>query len=232
MSDAVLIIQARLGSTRFPRKMLAPLGGKPIIEWVVERVLRSRFAGDVVVATTDLANDDDLVAAVAKYPVRVHRGPSEDVLARFAGAAATSGAPHVVRICADNPFVDSECIDILVAEHMRRGTGYTFNHRPFGGCDYADGLGAEIVERSLFDRLAVEVDEPHHREHVTLALVDGTIPTAMFGLPAPAELRHPEVQLDIDTPEDLRQLNRIVESGVLTTLSRARDVVTAALAMT
>ena len=129
MSDAVLIIQARLGSTRFPRKMLAPLGGKPIIEWVVERVLRSRFAGDVVVATTDLANDDELVAAVANYPVRVHRGPSEDVLARFAGAAATSGARHVVRICADNPFVDPACINVLVAEHLRRGTGYTFNHR-------------------------------------------------------------------------------------------------------
>jgi len=231
MSDAVLIIQARLGSTRFPRKMLAPLGGKPIIEWVVERVLRSRFAADVVVATTDLANDDDLVTAMASYPVRVHRGPSEDVLARFAGAAATSGAPHVVRICADNPFVDSECIDVLVAEHIRRGTGYTFNHRPFDGCDYADGLGAEIVERSLFDRLTREANEPRHREHVTLALVDGTMPTSMCGLSAPAELRHPEIRLDVDTPEDLRKMETIVELGTLTTLSSAGDVVAAALAM-
>jgi len=232
MSDAVLIIQARLGSTRFPRKMLAPLGGRPVIEWVVERVLRSRFAADVVVATTDLANDDDLVAATSKYPVRVHRGSSDDVLARFAGAAKSSDARHVVRVCADNPFVDPACIDVLVAEHLRHGTGYTFNHRPFDGCDYADGLGAEIVERSLFDRLNREAIEPRHREHVTLALVDGTVVTSMRGLSAPNELRHPEIRLDIDSPEDLRKMERIIEAGALTTLSSARDVVAAALAVT
>ena len=232
MSDAVLIIQARLGSTRFPRKMLAPLGGKPIIEWVVERVLRTTRGVDVVVATTDLPSDDDLAAAVAKYPVRVHRGPSDDVLTRFAGAAESSDARHVVRVCADNPFVDPGCIDVLISEHMRRGTGYTFNHRPHDGCDYADGLGAEIVERSLFERLNREVNEPRHREHVTLALVDGTVMSSTFGLPAPPELRHPEIRLDIDTPDDLRKIERIVESGALTTLSSAEDIVAAALAAT
>lgn len=232
MSDAVLIIQARLGSTRFPRKMLAPLGGRPIIEWVVERVLRSKFAADVVVATTDLANDDDLVAAVMKYPVRVHRGPSEDVLTRFAGAAASSSARNIVRICADNPFVDPACIDVLIADHVRRGVGYTFNHRPFDSCDYADGLGAEIVARSLFDRLNREAIEPRHREHVTLALVDGTVVASMCGLSAPDELRHPEIRLDIDTPEDLRKMDRIIEFGALTTSSSARDIVAAALAAT
>lgn len=230
MSDAVFVIQARLGSTRFPRKMLAPLAGKPLIEWVVERVLRSRFAHDVVVATTDSPDDDDLVAAVAKYPVRVHRGPSEDVLTRFGDAVRSSTARHVVRICADNPFIDPVCLDTLVVDHLDTNGAYTFNHRPHGECDYADGLGAEIIERTVFDALVRDARDRIHREHVTLAIVDGTVAAKQRGLRAPEMWRQPALRLDVDTPDDLRRLERIVATGALTATSSAADVVAAALA--
>lgn len=228
--NTVLVVQARLGSTRFPGKMLASLGDRPLIFWVLDRVLRSREVTEVVVATTDAPADDPLVAAIAGYPVRVFRGSTDDVLGRFSGALASVDADHVVRVCADNPFVDPECINALVRDHVLTKSGYTFNHRPHDGCDYADGLGAEAIERSLFDRLNREVSRREHREHVTLAIVDGTIETSRHGMRAPEALRHPEVRLDVDIPEDLEKLQRIVDSANLTPTSTAEQFVTAALA--
>jgi spore coat polysaccharide biosynthesis protein SpsF len=232
MSTVVLVVQARLGSTRFPGKMLAPLGGRPLISWVLERVVRSREVADVIVATTDSPEDDPLVAAIAGYPVAVFRGSADDVLARFADALAGTDAEHVVRVCADNPFVDPDCIDALIREHIRTASEYMFNHRPHGECDYVDGLGAEIIERDVFDRLSREATRREHREHVTLAIVDGTIRAQGRGMRAPEALRHPEVRLDVDTPEDLHRLQGIVESGRLSPGSTAEEIVAAALART
>ena len=225
MTRTIAVIQARLGSQRLPEKMLADLGGHSLLDWVVTRVRRSTMLDEVIVATTEESRDDRLAAECERLGVNVIRGSTDDVLSRFAKAVKGDAADAVVRVCADNPFIDPTCIDQLVQEFRESGAEYTFNHRPHGNCDYADGFGAEILSRSLLDKLLSSQLSPQHREHVTLAVVDGTIPARTHACSAPSELAHPQLRFDIDTADDLARLRQIVEAGRLTLVTSAVQVV-------
>ena len=228
MSRTVAVVQARLGSQRFPEKMLALLGGKPLIEWVVTRVRISTLVDRVVVATTREILDDRLVAKCERLGIDVKRGPTDDVLQRFIEALEGDAADTVVRVCADNPFIDGECIDRAIAEYRHHRADYAFNHRPFAECNYADGFGAEVVSREVLERLNRMELTAAHREHVTLAVVDGTLPVHRYACVAPDHLAHPELRFDVDTPADLASLQELVDDAGLTFGATARDVVRAA----
>lgn len=229
MTRTVAVIQARLGSQRFPEKMLALLGNRSLLEWVVTRVRRSEMLDRVVVATTQESRDDRLADECARLGVDVMRGPTDDVLARFAQAVEGDAADAVVRVCADNPFIDPACIDELVREYRRHGVDYAYNHRPHGACDYADGFGAEILSRGLLDKLQASDLSARHREHVTLAVVDGTIPALMHACIAPKELAYPKLRFDVDTANDLKSLNQLIALGQISLVTTAAEVVRVAL---
>ena len=229
MTRTVAVIQARLGSQRFPEKMLALLGNRSLLEWVVTRVRRSEMLDRVVVATTQESRDDRLADECARLGVDVMRGPTDDVLARFAQAVEGDAADAVVRVCADNPFIDPECIDELVREYRRHGVDYAYNHRPHGACDYADGFGAEILSRGLLDKLQASDLSARHREHVTLAVVDGTIPALTHACIAPKELAYPKLRFDVDTANDLKSLNQLISLGQISLVTTAAEVVRVAL---
>jgi len=229
MTRTVAVIQARLGSQRFPEKMLALLGNRSLLEWVVTRVRRSEMLDRVVVATTQESRDDRLADECARLGVDVMRGPTDDVLARFAQAVEGDAADAVVRVCADNPFIDPACIDELVREYRRHGVDYAYNHRPHGVCDYADGFGAEILSRGLLDKLQASDLSARHREHVTLAVVDGTIPALTHACIAPKELAYPKLRFDVDTANDLKSLNQLIALGQISLVTTAAEVVRVAL---
>jgi len=229
MTRTVAVIQARLGSQRFPEKMLALLGNRSLLEWVVTRVRRSEMLDRVVVATTQESRDDRLADECARLGVDVMRGPTDDVLARFAQAVEGDTADAVVRVCADNPFIDPACIDELVREYRRHGVDYAYNHRPHGACDYADGFGAEILSRGLLDKLQASDLSARHREHVTLAVVDGTIPALTHACIAPKELAYPKLRFDVDTANDLKLLNQLISLGQISLVTTAAEVVRVAL---
>ncbi|MFZ9290885.1 MAG: cytidylyltransferase domain-containing protein [Ilumatobacteraceae bacterium] len=229
MTRTVAVIQARLGSQRFPEKMLALLGNRSLLEWVVTRVRRSEMLDRVVVATTQESRDDRLADECARLGVDVMRGPTDDVLARFAQAVEGDAADAVVRVCADNPFIDPACIDELVREYRRHGVDYAYNHRPHGACDYADGFGAEILSRGLLDKLQASDLSARHREHVTLAVVDGTIPALTHACIAPKELAYPKLRFDVDTANDLKSLNQLISLGQISLVTTAAEVVRVAL---
>lgn len=228
MTRTVAVIQARLGSQRFPEKMLALLGNRSLLEWVVTRVRRSEMLDRVVVATTQESRDDRLADECARLGVDVMRGPTDDVLARFAQAVEGDAADAVVRVCADNPFIDPACIDELVREYRRHGVDYAYNHRPHGVCDYADGFGAEILSRGLLDKLQASDLSARHREHVTLAVVDGTIPALMHACIAPKELARADLRFDVDRISDLEWLVTLVNHGGVNLTSSAQEVIEAA----
>lgn len=229
MTRTVAVIQARLGSQRFPEKMLALLGNRSLLEWVVTRVRRSEMLDRVVVATTQESRDDRLADECARLGVDVMRGPTDDVLARFAHAVEGDAADAVVRVCADNPFIDPACIDELVREYRRHGVDYAYNHRPHGACDYADGFGAEILSRGLLDKLQASDLSARHREHVTLAVVDGTIPALTHACIAPKELAYPKLRFDVDTANDLKSLNQLISLGQISLVTTAAEVVRVAI---
>ena len=203
-----------MGSTRFPGKMLQLLGSYPILEWVLRRVSRAEFIDEVVLATSDRSIDDALVELANCLGIEVFRGSESDVLGRFAAAAEHYHAETVLRICADNPFVDPDELDRLVLEFSDNSCDYACNHQDRLGSRYADGLGAEILSNQLLQRVAQVSKEPKHREHVTLYLWDHAEQFTLHSIQAPPELAYPEMRFDIDETEDIQFLIKLVENGV------------------
>jgi spore coat polysaccharide biosynthesis protein SpsF (cytidylyltransferase family) len=226
----VAIIQARMGSRRFPGKMMASLGGRPLIEWMLARVSRAQHVDQVVLATTDLHADDVLAEWARRHGISVVRGDEDDVLRRFVLAADESGAEWVVRVCGDNPFIDPEEIDRLIALFDRERPDYAFNHLEGLDNQYADGFGAEMLTRELLGTCDQQAHEPRHREHVTSYIWDHIHAFRIVTPPAPPELAFPSLKFDIDEPEDLERLAPMAtEIGIA---GRAADFVRAAVAIT
>lgn len=219
-----------MGSVRFPGKMLASLAGRPVLEWVLRRADRAQV-DKVVLATTDLARDDPLQELAESLAVPVYRGSEFDVLERFAGAANTFDADTVIRVCADNPFVDPAEIDRLINYFLENRCDYACNHQDRIGSRYADGFGAEILSNDLLQKIADVACEARHREHVTLYLWDHADDFALRSVPAPAELAFPQLRFDVDTPGDLDYLNRVAKTINIDTGVAATKIIQAALSI-
>jgi spore coat polysaccharide biosynthesis protein SpsF len=201
-------VQARMGSSRLPGKSLLPLwGDMPLLELVLRRVGAARQVGEVVLATSDASGDDRLAALAASLGVAVHRGPEDDVLARFAGSLEAQPADAVVRVCADNPFVDPGAIDDLVTR-FRAGQpcDYASNHTEASGLP--DGIGAEVVSASALRRAASEATSASDREHVTTFIRERPKEFRILVVP-PADPAWPFLKLDVDTPEDLERMRSL-----------------------
>ena len=160
----IALIQARMGSSRLPGKVLRPIAGRPMIDWVLSRASRAHSLDRVVLATSDNPRDDALAAHVRKLGYSVARGSETDVLARFAQAAQDYGAQVVVRITADCPLIDPDIIDAVVALCARDGSDYASNTDP---ASFPDGLDVEVFKAAALARADAEAIHPHDREHVT-----------------------------------------------------------------
>lgn len=202
------IIQARMGSRRLPGKSMRLLAGKPIVELVVERVRRAETLDEVVLAIPDGSADDVLARVGQRLGVRVHRGPEEDVLTRFIGAAGAAGAECVVRVCADRPLIAPEETDRLVRSHLAGTADYSFNHIPYNS-EYPVGLGAEALGYATLKRMAEATAEHRHREHVTMYIWEHPESFTMNAVAAPPEIAGADVKLDVDTEQDLERLIKL-----------------------
>lgn len=217
-----------MGSSRFPVKVMSDLAGRPLIDWVLTRVMLSTLVDRTVLATTDCDLDDSLARYAAGLGVAVHRGDEHDVLGRVASAAEEAGAEWVVRVCADNPFVDPGEIDRLIDFYCSRRPDYACNHQDRLGSGYPDGFGAEILSMSLLRRLVAQTVDPSHREHVTLHLWDNAERFRLMPVPVPPELAYPDLRFDVDVPADLMRLDALLERSSLDVTASAAQIVEAA----
>lgn len=227
MSRVVAVVQARMGSSRFPGKMMAKLGDQELMSWVLKRVCDAKELDQVVLATSTSRDDDQLVEAAANFKVMVVRGSQDDVLDRFVQASRESKADLVVRVCADNPFVAAEEIDRLVVAHKSGSFDYSCNHQQRLGNRYADGFGAEVLSTSLLNEISKLTTQTAHREHVTSYVWDNSAKFKIQAVMAPSDLAFPEIKLDIDSPEDLQKLNEFVQKYAITTACSAAKIVQA-----
>lgn len=210
----VAVVQARMGSIRFPGKMAARLGSHRLIDWVLDRVHQATRVDAVVLATSAAPANDELASAATARGMHVVRGDEHDVLSRFITAADQTGAAWIVRVCADNPFIDGREIDRLVAFTVDGSARYTFNHLNRMDNGYADGFGAEMIRADALREVARDTHGASDREHVTAYVWKHPDRFAIATLPAPAALRRPELRFDIDTPEDLERLQRFASLGI------------------
>lgn len=207
----VIVIQARLGSSRLPCKTLLNLHGLPVIDWVVDRCARSELADALVVALPDTRRDMVLARHLEERGIAVWRGSEQDVLARMHDAAKAHGAEAVVRVCADNPLIWGGEIDNLIRFYQRESASgncdYAYNHIPKNNL-YPDGLGAEITSFELFAKMHHEATLPAHREHCMNYIVENPQQFIIRTFdPLNPRLHRPELKLDMDTADDFINLS-------------------------
>ena len=163
----VAVVQARMGSARLPGKVLLPLDGIPVIQWIWERLNRCRQLQDIVVATGDSPADDRLADTLRRLGAQVFRGSEHDVLDRYYRAARAVRADAIVRVTGDCPLIDPELVD-QVASGLRAGQPelhYVSNIHP---PTYPDGLDAEAFTLEALYKTWHEAEWASEREHVTL----------------------------------------------------------------
>jgi spore coat polysaccharide biosynthesis protein SpsF len=155
------ILQARMASTRLPGKVLQELVGRPMLEVIIRRLRPTRLIDVLIVATTSNSVDDVIASLAARLEVPCFRGSEDDVLDRYYRAACQVQPRTVVRLTADNPFVDASFVDYLV-EEFQRGGDYVAP-----SCRFPLGLSAEVLTLAALQSAWEEDRDPRSREHVT-----------------------------------------------------------------
>jgi spore coat polysaccharide biosynthesis protein SpsF len=157
------ILQARMSSSRLPGKVMKPVLGRPMIERQIERLLRCKRIDQLIVATSELQEDDVLEALCDSIRVSIFRGDLDNVLDRFYRAAVPYNPKHVVRLTADCPLTDPSLIDELIEFYLVRQCDYASNcQEP----TLPDGLDAEIFSFAVLEEAWREAVLPSHQEHV------------------------------------------------------------------
>lgn len=201
-------IQARMGSTRLPGKVLAPVLDKPLLSFLVERLLQSQEINEIVVLTSHHSRDNPIVTFCEENHLLYFRGSEEDVLDRYYQAALQRRPEGIVRITADCPLIDPEIVDqaIRVFRENYPGIDYLSNSLE---STFPRGLDVEVFSFQALEQAFQHAIQPEEREHVTVYLY-----------------RHPKIfhlkniahtpslagyRWTVDTPEDFALVRLILE---------------------
>jgi len=213
VKNPLVIIQARLSSTRLPGKVLLPFSsGKTILDIQLDTIANALPAHTCVVATTTNSADDALVNHCRQRGVEVFRGSEHDVLDRFIRCAAKYEAMELVRVCSDNPFLSGEFLS-----EIANGTGADYmsykNADDVPAIKTHWGLFAEYVTTAALKRAAAATDEAFYHEHVTNYIYGNEKQFAISLLAAPTVVyRRNDLRFTIDTPADFETARAIYDA--------------------
>lgn len=200
----IAIVQARMGSIRFPGKSLAKVYKNfSLLEMVLLRTQKAKKLDSVILATSESKDCDCLRKIADSLRIPTIRGCENNVLMRFIKAIRKYKPHAIVRICADNPLIAFEEIDKLVIFFRSGNYDYAENKSYAGGLP--DGLGAEIVRSDILLEIA-KVATPEQGEHVTKYITDNHEQYRLATLKADKNLFCPDLKLDIDTPKDFEKM--------------------------
>lgn len=207
---ATVIIQARMGSTRLPGKALLPINNVPIIDWIYRRLSLCSYLDEIIFAIPDTTKDDVLYDHLFLQGTKVYRGSENDVLTRFYEASKQSNSSCIIRICADNPFIDPESIDNLVKFFSDSELDYAYNHIPKGNL-FPDGIGAEIITTKALKEINNQAKYKAEREHIFNYIWANP---RLFSIgtfdPKKESLQRPDLRLDIDTKDDYEKYKDLI----------------------
>lgn len=202
------VIQARLGSSRLPRKVLRNLDGRPLLSRIVDQLRGSSKIESLCVSTSTSPGDDELAAQAAQWGLTVARGSVDDIIGRLWGAAEKLQCDYLVRVWGDCPFVCPDIIDRMIDVSMNKNYSYLTNG-DIHLRNLPPGLDAEIYHRALLQELNIKVTEARLREF-PVEYVKANLPAEKWSV---YRENHdlPEMHLTVDYAEDLQAAEKIYE---------------------
>jgi spore coat polysaccharide biosynthesis protein SpsF len=203
--SVLIVVTARMASSRAPGKALAPLARRPLLEVLLARMASVRGTDGVVLATSVNPENDELEALADRLGVPVFRGDEDDVLRRHVDCARRFAAEHVVRVTGDNPLTDLETLELLVARHFEQAAEYTY----VPGDALLMGILSEVISTSALERSWTNGDERHRSELVTLYIKEHPDQFRIATAELPEGLYRPEYRLTVDEPEDVQLMQEI-----------------------
>jgi spore coat polysaccharide biosynthesis protein SpsF len=199
-----VIIQARMGSTRLPGKVLMKLGNKNLLEHILYRLNTLQHSANTIIATTVLEEDSDIEDVCNEYCVTCFRGSECDVLERYYLCAKQYNFNYIVRLTADNPFIDVSEIDNLIDLHLNTSADYS---RSFSALP--KGVGSEIFTFESLEESYQYGKKDNHKEHVNEYIEENEKLFKISELTVNAEKNRPDISLTVDTVEDYKKASFI-----------------------
>lgn len=177
-SVTATVILARMGSHRLPGKALLPLGDRPMLERLIERIRPARWAHRLILATTTGSEDDVLIALAQRLGIESFRGDPQDVLARLSHATGSLGLDQLVLLLGDNPLLHADLVDAVTDFYVDGNWDYAatvtkeYPHAPATSRRFALGLRVQVLSRESIEQAHRLARLPFHREHATTFMLD------------------------------------------------------------
>ncbi|APF27311.1 cytidylyltransferase family protein [Clostridium sporogenes] len=205
----VATIEARMTSSRLPGKVLMDFCGKPNLQHIVERLKRSKYIDEVVVATTTNKEDDPIIELCKKICCKYYRGSEEDVLLRVVEAAKSVNAKYIIEITGDCPVIDWRHSDQLVKMFFSSSYDYASNiiERSF-----PRGFDTQIFPVEVLDEVNRITRNPVDHEHVSIYIYTHPEKYKLLNWKADEKMNHPEFEITLDTKEDYQFIKEIYET--------------------
>jgi spore coat polysaccharide biosynthesis protein SpsF len=207
-----VIIQARTGSTRLPNKILNYLpfdSNITVLEQDIRRIKKSKYINDIIIATTENIEDDEIIKIVKKENVEVYRGSENDVLARHYFAAQHNNIDVIVRFTSDCPCIDAKIVDMVIEEYLK-DISYDFVATVLERT-FPIGLDVEVIKFSALQTAYKDAIEGYQREHVTDYIYENPNKFKLKNVIAKDKLNRPDIRITLDTKEDYMLLCAIYD---------------------
>lgn len=205
-----LIVQARIGSTRFPGKVMKELEDKLVLDHVVERLRKSNYFRNVIICTSDLSQDDIIVNHCKEKKYLFFRGSEQNVLERYYETAKHFESGYVVRVTSDCPLVDHRYIDMMIEKYLELKLDY-LGPKYYGNHRFPDGFNGEIFSFKKLEEAYLNASETE-KEHVSTYIIK-KYKTIEFDYPINIKdypnIDFEELHLSLDTPKDYELLKNI-----------------------
>lgn len=205
--NIVAIVQARMGSTRLPGKVLKKIKNKYIIDYVIDRLRICKNLNNIVLATTTSEKDNILEDFSIKKKLNIFRGDENDVLRRYFYAAKKYNADIIIRVTSDCPLIDPWIVDRIINKHIDFGGDYTSNTIVRS---YPRGLDVEVLNFNALEEAFKNANKKYQREHVTPYIKENKDEFKLQSIEAQKKLKRPDIRITLDTLEDFKFISIII----------------------
>lgn len=200
------IIEARIGSSRLPGKVMYKINNIPIIELLVNRIKKANQVRKIIIATSTSILDDKIIDWAKKKKILFYRGSEEDVMSRVLAAAKYHNVKHILNITGDCPLIDPQLISQFISIYNFNDCEYLNNCKVRS---YPIGMDIQIYPTKILEKSFKLTKKKNHREHVTLHILENPKIFKHLNIISPPETFYPDLGLTLDEIDDFKLIKKI-----------------------